>query len=328
MKLRGIDFGHVLDASGARSWFGDGYSFHRWVPGLSFDGSTFVAKTTTLHPRRGNAVIRPDGLTPKIFGQRAVKINWWKGAVLNAFGLPGPGLKALLDSGRWQQIKEPFFLSFMAVEQSPKESLHEVQSFVRMLKKELPNFSAPVGMQVNFSCPNVHPREHVTTFRHHLDEYQALDVPIMPKLSVNIPVDAAMAIEEHTNCDAICVSNSIPWGERSDRIDWKGIFGDESPLKDFGGGGLSGGFLLPLVAEWIRNARSQGLKKPINAGGGILKPSDVDVLAEAGASSVFVGSIAILRGWRLQATIGHANRVFAALTAQDDMKSIPALRRT
>src|SRR5207249_6872464 len=125
---------------------------HRWIPfGLSFKGSTFVAKTTTLNRRRGNAVIRRDGLTPRVLGQRAVKIRWRKGAVLNAFGLPGPGFKALLDSGRWQQLKEPFFLSFMAVEQSSKENLQEVQSFVRMLKAELPNFSAPIGVQVNFS---------------------------------------------------------------------------------------------------------------------------------------------------------------------------------
>jgi dihydroorotate dehydrogenase len=210
LKLRGIDFGHVLDASGARGWFGEGYLFHRWVlSGLSFEGSTFVAKTTTLNPRRGNAAMSPDRLTPRVFGQRCVKVSWRKGVVLNAFGLPGPGVAALLETGRWQQRETPFLLSFMAIEPSPQDSLREVRSFVHTLKRELPNFSAPVGLQVNFSCPNVDAGEHLSNFRSHLDEYQALEIPIMAKLSAALSVEAALAIEEHPGCDAICVSNSI-----------------------------------------------------------------------------------------------------------------------
>src|SRR5206468_9776189 len=131
------------------------------------------------------------------------------------------------------------------------------------------------------------------------------------KISATLSMDAALAIQDHPGCDAICVSNSIPWGELPGRIDWRGLFGDESPLKEFGGGGLSGAPLLAIVADWVREARSRGFRKPINAGGGILRPNDVDVLLDAGASSVFVGSIAMLRGWRLQRTIRHANEIFS-----------------
>jgi len=312
MRLRGIEFGHVLDASGARGWFGEGHSFHRFIPfGLHFDGSTFVAKTTTLEARRGNAILRSDGLTPRVVGQRCVAVNWRKGIVLNAFGLPGPGFRALLDTGSWQQRRSPFFLSFMAIKESPEESLSEVRTFVEILKETLPSFSAPIGLQVNFSCPNVRHLEHVEIFRKHLDIYQSLGIPIMPKISATLSIDAALAIEEHPACDAICVSNSIPWGELPDRIDWRKLFGNESPLKEFGGGGLSGAPLLPIVAAWVREARAAGFRKPINAGGGILGIKDVEVLLNAGATSVFVGSIAMLRGWRLHRTIRHANQVFA-----------------
>ena len=48
MNQRVADFGPVWGASGVQGFFGEGYWFHRWVPGLSFDGCTFVAKTTTL----------------------------------------------------------------------------------------------------------------------------------------------------------------------------------------------------------------------------------------------------------------------------------------
>ena len=326
MKLRGIDFGHVLDASGVRGWFGEGYSFHRWVPfGLDFKGSTFVAKTTTLNPRPGQASMSRNGWRPRVIGQRAIRISWRKGAALNAFGLPGPGFRPLLDTGQWQRLSAPFFVSFRTVEQSLQDSLGEVRAFVQILKKELPNFAAPIGVQVNFSCPNVNPRDHLANFASHLNEYQALDVPIMVKLSAALPVELAIAVAEHQGCDALCVSNSIAWGELPDKIDWASIFGDESPLAEFGGGGLSGAPLLPVVAEWVREARLQGLRKPINAGGGILRSRDVDVLFKSGASSIFVGSVAILRGWRLQWIIRRGNHLYSGLTAQESSDSAPVL---
>ncbi|MCY4030001.1 MAG: hypothetical protein OXH75_27270 [Acidobacteria bacterium] len=318
--MRSIDFGHVLDASGVRGWFGEGHPFHRWVPfGLSFAGSTFVAKTTTLEPRDPNGALARDGLTTRVLRQPCVRVDWRRGIVLNALGLPGPGLEALLATGRWQRRTEPFFLSHAAVAETAAGRLDEVRRFVRILKAALPDFAGPVGLQVNFSCPNVPHGEPapdpVPGFRAELDEYAALDVPLMVKLSVTLPVAEARAISEHPACDGLCVSNTIPWGEMPDRIDWQGLYGARSPLERFGGGGLSGAPLLPLVAEWVAEARREGIAVPINAGGGILRPADVDVLHRAGASSVFVGTIAMLRGWRLARTIRHATRLFATEAA-------------
>lgn len=316
MELRGIDFGHVLDASGVRGWFGEGHPFHRWIPfGLSFAGSTFVAKTTTLEPRDPNGALARDGLTTRVLRQPCVRVDWRRGIVLNALGLPGPGLEALLDDGRWQRRTEPFFLSHAAVAETAEDRLEEVRRFVRILKAALPDFAAPVGLQVNFSCPNVPHGERapdpVAGFRAELDEYAALGVPLMVKLSVTQSVVDARAIAEHPACDGLCVSNTIPWGEMPDRIDWQGLYGARSPLERFGGGGLSGAPLLPVVAEWVAEARREGIAAPINAGGGILRPADVEVLQRAGASSVFIGTIAMLRGWRLARTIRQAHRVFA-----------------
>lgn len=320
MKLRGIDFGHVLDASGARGWFGEGYPFHRWIPfGLSFAGSTFVAKTTTLKPRDLNGALARDGRTTRVLRQPCVRVDWRRAVVLNALGLPGPGLEALLATGHWQRRTEPFFLSLAAIDGTAEGRLKEVRRIVRILKATLPDFAAPVGLQVNFSCPNVLHRETtpdpIVGFRAELNEYGALDVPVVVKLTVTQPVAEARTIAEHPVCDAICVSNTIPWGEMPDRIDWSGFFGDRSPLERFGGGGLSGAPLLPLVAEWVADARRQGITVPINAGGGILRPADAGVLHRAGASSVFVGTIAMLRGWRLARTIRYAHRLFAAEAA-------------
>jgi dihydroorotate dehydrogenase len=241
-----------------------------------------------------------------------VKVNLLEAAVLNAFGLSGPGLRALLDQRRWQARTSPFMLSFMAVEQEADARLEEVRGFVRMLRPELRTFQAPIGLQVNFSCPNVGAKKYVDDFAAHLGEYQQLDIPIVIKLTAAQEVDLALQIAAMDGCDALCVSNSIPWGAVPDRIDWARLFGERSPLEQFGGGGLSGAPILPVVVDWIRKAFASGLRKPLNAGGGITKPGDVDLLVSAGARSIFVGSIAIVRGWRLQKTIQHANALLSA----------------
>jgi phosphoribosylformimino-5-aminoimidazole carboxamide ribonucleotide (ProFAR) isomerase len=50
------------------------------------------------------------------------------------------------------------------------------------------------------------------------------------------------------------------------------------------------------------------LRKHINAGGGILRPRQVNQMFAAGASSVFIGSVAILRPWNVQPAIRTAHR--------------------
>lgn len=80
MKLLGIEFGRVWCASGARNFFGDhpAYWFHRPLRpiGLDWSGSTFVAKTTTLEPRRGNMPLGGrSGTTPREWFPRCVRVK-------------------------------------------------------------------------------------------------------------------------------------------------------------------------------------------------------------------------------------------------------------
>jgi imidazole glycerol phosphate synthase subunit HisF len=60
------------------------------------------------------------------------------------------------------------------------------------------------------------------------------------------------------------------------------------------------------VADWVAAARATGICKPINAGGGILSARDALTLLDAGADSVFIGSAAILRPWRVAGIIRRA----------------------
>ena len=313
MKLRGIDFGCVLDASGTEGFFGEGYPYQKAL-GVNFSGATFVAKTVTARPRAGNMRIREDGSLP-----------WWplrpdcivvkpiKGVALNAVGLSNPGVVVLLSQGRWQEREEPFFLSFMAVGDTRDKRMCELEEFVELLLLFKEDFRAPFGLEVNMSCSNVglHPEKLVEEAIDVLTVASVLDIPIMLKFNILLSVEAALKISRHSVCDALCVSNTIPWGALPRLINWRELFGsDESPLKKYGGGGLSGAPLLPLVKRWVKGARFAGITKPINAGGGILHPDDVDTLFEAGADSVFVGSVSFLRPWRVRAIIKRARQIY------------------
>ncbi len=319
MKLRDIEFGSVWGASGVQGFLGEGYPYHRLLkaafPGMfSFRGTTFVAKTTTLLPREGNMPLKHNGITPRRFKPDCIVVRFRKCVALNAVGLSGPGAVSLFNDGRWQARCTPFFISFMAVEKTADKRLEEVSYFVKLIRQHLPNFNAPFGLQLNFSCPNVslHSEDLIEEIRAALTITASLSIPLVPKLSVLVPAEVACVIAAHHACDAICISNTVPWGALPACIDWKGLFGSEvSPLAKYGGGGLSGAPLLPLVGEWLHKVHLMGITKPIHAGGGILCPDDVTFLHAMGAQSVSVGSLVMLRPWRLQRVIRRAHELFA-----------------
>jgi dihydroorotate dehydrogenase len=320
--LNGIDFGPIWGASGVQGFFGEGYPIHRrWGPlGPRFDGMTFVAKTTTLHERAGNMPLRVDH-TPKELLPRCVVVNFWRAVAVNAVGLSGPGAETLITTrrpDRWQERMDPFFISFMSVAGTVEERLTELQGFTHLLlARSLGGFRASVGLQWNLSCPNVgvHHDNLVEEAHAGFDIVSSLGIPIVAKLFLATPPETARQIAAHPACSGICITNTIPWGQLAELdIDPKRYFRSSvSPLILRGfeqAGGFSGAPLLPLVSKWVREARLARIEKHINAGGGIMKLTDVDVLKNAGADSVFIGTMAMLRPWRVQATIRRAHRLF------------------
>lgn len=306
-------FGPCWDQSGLRNFFGEGYPYHKYFRylGLNLTGSTFVAKTTTFLAREGNMPLGGDGVTPVEFHPKCIVVDFPRGCVLNAVGLSGPGLADLLSRNRWQDIKTPYMLSFMSVEKTAEGRLNELRQFVNMLLK-LDQFAFLPALQINFSCPNVKVVHEMSEFVHEVIDALAiasiLGVPLIPKFNVLLPVEVAYQISQSPYCSAISISNSLPWGTMPDKVNWYGMFGSKgkSPLEHLGGGGLSGAPLLPLVADWVIRARKRGIKIHINAGGGILHPNHVETLFKCGASSVAIGTVGMLRPWRVQSIIRRA----------------------
>lgn len=306
LVLRGTDFGRVLCSSGARGFFGDGYWWHGYLRpfGLDWSGSTFVAKTTTLLPRDGNMEMRLNGTDPRRLFPDCVRVKWWRGTVLNAVGLSGPGAVQLLGRGRWQRRREPFFISFMSVEGSASARLDELRKFVDLLGPKLPEFRAPVGLEINMSCPNVgvdhgRPVDAIREAQDTADIAARLGIPVVPNYSPDSPVAVPWTVARESSFDALSVANTVGWGRIPDRIDWGRTWGDRSPLAKYGGGGISGAPLRPVVLSWVRHAAELGMTKPLIAGGGILSVEDAMELMRAGADAVKLGTVAMLRPWRV-----------------------------
>ncbi len=328
MILRNIDFGPCLDAAGTRGFFGRGYPAHR-IPVLgpwlwNFTGSTFVAKTTTTPIQYGNMPLRgseydfePEGWFPQcIWSDMQDQI------ALNAVGLSGPGAYQLMAQQKWQKHKEPFMVSWAPVGPE-KEWEAQARKFAYNWDIYMSGQKLQVGLQVNISCPNTGTDLARLVQQTHvlLDILRKLCIPLVVKLNLLVDPARAVEISEHPACDALCISNTVPFGELPNEIDWDQFFPIGSPLvrrnPAFGNGGLSGKPLLPLVIEWLRHAFDAGLKKPVNAGGGILEANDVDFLVEnaslrPGIDSIFIGSIAILNPLGIRSTIRRAHKLLGS----------------
>jgi len=315
MKLRGIDFGHVFCAAGSRNFFGEGY-WHSWF--ANWEGSTLVTKTTTLNPREGNMPLKQGTTQPRHLKPDCIRVKPVSGVALNAVGLSGPGADALLQKRMWQSFTDPFFISFMPVANTKEGRLRETRKFVELIQVYRRDFRTAFGIEFNATCPNLKKADPLEVVAEAHDELEILalaNVPISAKLNLLVTPKAAAEIAAH--CDALCITNAIPFGALSDDIDWVRYFGTSdpkcSPLAKYGGGALSGPPLLSLVCLWVYEFRSvHNAEFPINAGGGVSHVWDAMFLLEAGATSIFLGTVGMLRPWRVQPIIQAVNQFCAA----------------
>ena len=309
MKLRGIDFGNVFSGSGVQGFFGEGYWFHHLpLIGPKFKGMTFVSKTSTFLKNKGNMPLKSD-FTPKEWFPNCIKVNIWKGLAVNSVGLSNPGICALLKRKIWQKLDKPFFISITSLAETAKDRAEEYRMIVDSIGLRMSDFKSQFGIQINLSCPNTShdPVKMIAESASVLEILGGLGVPLMPKYSIaSAPLGAIMELNQNPNCDAICVSNTVPFGW--DKIDFKKVWGSyQSPLAHLGGGGLSGKALKPFVLDYILKLKNLGFEKPINGGGGILCKKDVLDYYKSEASSVFLASVAFERPWRVQGMINYAN---------------------
>jgi len=81
-------------------------------------------------------------------------------------------------------------------------------------------------------------------------------------------------------------------------------------LAEFGGGGLSGALIFPLVLYKIQDLRFEGIKMPIKASGGISSPKKVRIVKRAGADAIEIGTVLMLRPLRVWWILRRAEKIF------------------
>ncbi len=317
MKLiNGIKFKSVWGMSGLLNFYGQGWPYHKILRifGINFDKITFISKTTTLLPREGNMPLKKNFMPVELI-PRSIYINWRYRCALNAVSLSGPGAEVIISSPQLHQKTKPFQLSFMSVANSKEERLDEFDKFIKIVLREYKNYKAPIGLQLNVSCPNTeHDSPEMKEIMKMLDMCEPLakkGIAIILKISVEMPIENILTIGQHLNCHAITTSNTVNFGNLPEKINWQKLFPYGSPLLKRNlpvnaPGGISGAPLLPLVLEQIKELRKAGFTKHINGGGGILSKNDVNKMFEIGADSISIGSVAFLSPFAIPGIIKRA----------------------
>jgi len=304
-------FGRVYLASGVKGIDGEGYWYDRWyraIPGYNWKGATFIAKTVTLEARDGNLPLK-ENLQPKQHFPKCVKVYPFRGAMMNAVGVSSPGLQAVLDSGVWYTRTKPFLISLIPVKHSSADRISEMEACAQLIQANLDKFQTQIGLQLNISCPNVHIdfEMHMEDVTKCIEILKKTGLPLDLKVSVGFPAPLVRRIANMHNLECVTCSNTIPYGWFKTRINWENY----NHLVDLGGGGLSGKPLLPFVLDWIREYTSSVWSGVAVKGcGGIMSKEDVASMERVGAKAVELGTVKLLRPWRVRGIIKEAERVF------------------
>ncbi len=323
MELRGVRFPPISSAAGAAGFYSPKeYWYHRFgspwkICGLTQKHMGRVAKTMTAQRNPGNMLMKGDGITPRNWLPPCILVRPFQGVTLNSVGLSNPGAPDLLRRNIWQQQPGPFRLSFMAPEKLGPV-LDQVREFTDEMLSHAPHeWRSQIGIEVNISCPNIGKKSShsidLDQVGSSLDILGELKLPIQVKLSATVSVSDAKQIAAHRECDAITMSNTIPWGELANRIDWHRLFGTTvSPLENLGGGGLSGWPLQQIVLDWCTEALNCSFPKPVIACGGIDSSQAVLLFSNNPiVKEVQVGTAGMLYPWRMRRIIRTAHQLFS-----------------
>ena len=260
----------VLAASGT---FGYGDSFQRFFPLDALGG--FVTKTLFLAPRPGNP-------PPRIAESAA--------GMLNSIGLANIGWDRFVaeKAPAVNAIRGRARMLVNIAGNAPEE-YHRIAERVEADRGAV----APVGIEVNVSCPNV--KEGGTNIGCHLGQFRetvrgvraATSLPVFVKLSPNVAdvvPFAACAAEE--GADGVSIINTL-YGMRID-------VESRRPVLGTGSGGLSGPAILPVGVHWTYRVRAALPDLPILGIGGIADWRDALEYLLAGAQAVQVGTAAFV----------------------------------
>lgn len=317
MLFNGHMHGPVFVAAGTLGFNGEGYPHHETFPWSLADwsGAELVTKTVTLERNEGNMSLHADGMTPMEFKPGSIWVNPVTGDTLNAVRISNLGIRFYLPA--WEQRQGSFGISVISIKETASERRAELGEIANILRAHLPLFKGHPFLEINFSCPNVGLQtsalvHEVTTC---LEIAASLGIPLVPNFSVELSIADAHEISRHPKCAALSIANTVHAGNLRDRIPWKKIYrGAQSPLQQYGGGGLSGPRFFPVLLDWLRMACMTDYRfAPLIVGGGIFSVDDVEQVARVGwplVRGIKLATVGLHRPWRVKKMIQHGNEKF------------------
>ena len=346
LKRNGMILGKVIGASGATGFYSrkeyPNQKIFEYIPGYVLKGMYKRTKTATLEKEIGNLRFKEDGITLADRFPDCIYVDFFKRFILNAVGLSNPGIIELLRRGIWQQWSESFIISIAAIKGSTFERAEEISEIAKIIKMHLKEFCGFFAIEINESCPNKKDGQNSSTkeILLHLEIVSSIleDIPLIPKISLLTSPEEARKISEHPACDAISLTNSIPFGAMPEEINWEWLFRPngsgfvdasgffssvectywdpegktQSPLARYGGGGLSGKPLFNPGCNWLKKAEHVDILKPLIMGAGINNEHDVEILSkfQPMVQAIAPSSAMILSPWNMKSIIDAGNKLF------------------
>ncbi|MEI6316474.1 MAG: hypothetical protein WCO65_01965 [bacterium] len=288
MKFRGAEYGNVFFAPGTFGYFGEKKS-------LFSKHTVFVSKTVTVAPFESD--MHKKGSIKK-FGA---------GIVIEVEDLSNPGITYILDSGKLQKQKNPFFISLTFVGKSFDKKIQEAHEFVEIFTKRKKEFQTNLGLYLCFS--NQENDEYESLKKEIIEIIQimsVLEIPLVVEISVSFPPDMTRDIL----CDAIALRGTVLL--RDMPLEAQKVFFNSEipPLVSSGEIIVSGKYVAPLAYEWARQAKKFMEGKVLLVGGGIQNIRSIDALAELGVRGIILDKATFLRIWNIRKIIRHAQNLW------------------
>ncbi len=251
------------------------------VLGISYSTMLRVAK-------HGAAAIVTKSISRKPckgYGNPVVVVT--EDAVINAMGLPNPGVKAFkaeIEKFREHDRETPLIVSIYGSRSS------DIEAVMKSLPLDMVN-----GIELNLSCP--HAREAGIAVgkkpglvKRILSKISEYDTWLSVKVSPLLPMDRLLAIFERFEVDAIVVSNTLP----AMYIDYNTL----KPVLSNAIGGLSGP-PLRYVALAMVYSLFKSTEIPLIGCGGVLDYRHVLQYLACGARAVQIGSGIMVKGLKI-----------------------------
>jgi len=279
-----------------------GFSFLGWLPlletnflGMKMQNPTVLASgilgtSAALMERAvkeggaGAATMKSIGPCERM-GHANPSVIEWEHGLLNAVGLPSPGIENM--EKEWRELEKRNFPLIASIYGASVEEFSLVAKNVALHK--------PDAIEVNISCPNT--KEHGQIFG--TSETASAEVisavkkeisgiPLIAKLTPQAPNIAAIAAAcESAGADAIGAINTVA-GMCIDIDARKPILANKS-------GGVSGPAIKPVGIKCVYQI-FESVKIPILGIGGIATGRDAVEYVQAGATAIGIGSGAYYRG--------------------------------